>query len=490
MSGTANPRADDSGHVEQAPTPVLPTEASVRTSRRRATRQAVERLVLPPLRERARDGIWFAAVALGVYSLLIPFLGGEDTLARVLFNVARVVALLLCYRAVPPNSSESRAYAVIAVAAVVVLGTAAILADMRGDMVPLAVFAVTVVTVTGTMFPWGIRAQALITAFAAATIVAAPAFLDPATDRLLGVDGTVATFNAFAIALYISWILERSRTGLRTLVEDARRADDELEELHASLERRVAERTAELEFANRELEGFSYTVSHDLRAPLRTVGGYSQLILEERGGDLDDTSRERLTRIRAASLRMDALIDDMLILARVGRSALRTESVDLGAMAASIVEQLRVEDPSRRVEFMLGEVPRVQGDLALLRIAMDNLLRNAWKFTSHRDAASIAVSGSRIGGHVFVNVTDNGIGFDMRFRAKLFRPFERIHGDERFEGTGVGLATVARIAHRHGGRVDARGTPGEGATFSIKMPAAGPPRAAQSTVTGQSGRIA
>ncbi len=435
------------------------------------------------MRERAREGIWFAAVALGVYTLLIPILGGEDVLAKFVFNTARVAALLLCHRAIPTNATESRAYAVVTLAAGVVIGTAAILADMRGDMVPLAVFAVTVVTVTATMFPWGLRAQMLITTLAAATIVLVPAFLDPTTDRLLGVDGTVATFNAFGITMYISWILERSRRGLRTLVEGARRADNELEELQSSLERRVTERTAELEFANRELEGFSYTVSHDLRAPLRTVGGYSQLILEERGGDLDETSRERLARIRAASLRMDALIDDMLILARVGRSALRSESVDLAAMAASIVEQ-------RRVELTLGEVPKVQADLALLRIAMDNLLRNAWKFTSHRDAASIAVSGSRIGGHVFVNVADNGIGFDMRFRAKLFRPFERIHGDERFEGTGVGLATVARIAHRHGGRVDAHGVPGEGATFSITLPVAAIPRTAQPTFTGESGRIA
>jgi signal transduction histidine kinase len=167
---------------------------------------------------------------------------------------------------------------------------------------------------------------------------------------------------------------------------------------------------------------------------------------------------------------MDGLIDDMLLLARVGRNSLRYEVVDLEAIARSIGEDLAGENPDRDVEFRVGPIPPVRGDHALLRIALDNLLRNAWKFTSVREKAHVEVSGEKLGDSVVVRVKDDGIGFDPRFRSKLFQPFERIHGDERFPGTGVGLATVARIVRRHGGEVDAEGVVDRGATFSITLP--------------------
>jgi signal transduction histidine kinase len=197
------------------------------------------------------------------------------------------------------------------------------------------------------------------------------------------------------------------------------------------------------------------------------------MIAEENAGRLSETSLDHLARIRQAARRMDVVIDDMLVLARVGRSTLRLESVDLGVMARSIENELRAEHPDRDVELEVGEIPPVTGDHALLHVAMDNLLQNAWKFTTGRTPARIRISGERNGDRVTCRVSDNGIGFDPRFRSKLFRPFERIHDDPVYRGTGVGLATVARVVHRHGGEVDAEGVPGQGATFSFSLPTGG-----------------
>jgi signal transduction histidine kinase len=218
--------------------------------------------------------------------------------------------------------------------------------------------------------------------------------------------------------------------------------------------------------------GFRYTVSHDLRSPLRAIAGFSHLIQEESGHAIDEVTRDRLAKIEAATLRMDTLIDDMLVLARVSRSAVRTEAVDLAEVAREVIADLRSEHPHRQVEVRIAAIPLVTGDRGLLRIALDNLLRNAWKFTVRSDPARIEVFGGRVGPTVSCHVSDNGIGFDMQFRAKLFRPFERIHDEKDVEGTGIGLATVARIIDRLGGEVEADGRLGEGATFTFKLPAA------------------
>jgi signal transduction histidine kinase len=177
-----------------------------------------------------------------------------------------------------------------------------------------------------------------------------------------------------------------------------------------------------------------------------------------------------LGKIRAASRRMDGLIDDMLRLSRVSRGALRYETVDLAGLARTIADDLAAENPERDVEFLINGVPPVSGDLALLRIAMENLLTNAWKFTGTRQSGRIAVSGNIADGNVIVTVEDNGIGFDPRFQRKLFHPFERIHDQPQFQGSGVGLATVARIVRRHGGSVDAEGAPDKGAKFQMQLP--------------------
>jgi light-regulated signal transduction histidine kinase (bacteriophytochrome) len=229
----------------------------------------------------------------------------------------------------------------------------------------------------------------------------------------------------------------------------------------------------ELEAANKELEAFSYSVSHDLRAPLRTIDGFSQILLEDYASELDDEGDDYLGRVRAASQHMGHLIDDLLDLSRVSRRPLRRELVDLSSVAADIVEDFRKSEPEREVEFVTEDGITAWGDANLLRVALENLLGNAWKFTSKEPHPRIEFGisshkeGSSSSPEYFVS--DNGAGFDARYSDKLFGAFQRLHGAEEFEGTGIGLATVARIVHRHGGRVWARGEVGEGATFFFTL---------------------
>jgi light-regulated signal transduction histidine kinase (bacteriophytochrome) len=231
----------------------------------------------------------------------------------------------------------------------------------------------------------------------------------------------------------------------------------------------VADRTTQLEAANRELEAFSYSVSHDLRAPLRGIDGFSQALLEDYSEQLDDHGRDYLRRVRAATQRMSGLIDDLLNLSRITRSELRREAVDLSALVRSIAEQLRQAQPERHVEFRIADGLTAQGDPRLLRIALENLLGNAWKFTAKTADAVVEFGLTRAGGDDVYFVRDNGAGFDMAYAGKLFGAFQRLHDVREFEGTGIGLATVQRIVRRHGGDVRAEGEPERGATFFFTL---------------------
>jgi signal transduction histidine kinase len=249
----------------------------------------------------------------------------------------------------------------------------------------------------------------------------------------------------------ISWMLVRSRVL-------AERASKDLEDANR-----------ELEGTNRELEAFSYSVSHDLRAPLRTIDGFSQILQEDYEDRLDEEGVDYLGRVRAASKHMAGLIDDLLDLSRVGRRPLSRERVDLSGLVAGIVEDLRVSDPERKMEFVTEENVAAWADVGLLRVALENLLGNAWKFTSREPEARIEFGVQEDAGRPVYYVRDNGAGFNQAYSDKLFGAFQRLHGQEEFEGTGIGLATVARIIHRHGGRVWAEGRVGEGATFYFTL---------------------
>jgi light-regulated signal transduction histidine kinase (bacteriophytochrome) len=234
--------------------------------------------------------------------------------------------------------------------------------------------------------------------------------------------------------------------------------------------RELQQTTTQLEAANQELEAFAYSVSHDLRAPLRAIDGFSQAIEEDYHDKLDDEGRQYLSRVRRASQRMGSLIDDMLQLSRLSRSHMHIETVDLSSMAADILRELQETQPQRQVQWQIQPDIRVSADRHLVRAALTNLLSNAWKFTSRLDLARITFGARREDGDTVCFVQDNGAGFDMTFADKLFGAFQRLHGQEEFSGSGIGLATVKRIIHRHGGQVWATGEPDKGATFYFRLP--------------------
>jgi len=248
-------------------------------------------------------------------------------------------------------------------------------------------------------------------------------------------------------------------------ISKRRSAEREIRNYRDNLEKLVAERTE-------ALESFSYSVSHDLRSPLRSINGFSQLLLEDQDECLNEDGREYLTRIMAASRRMGQLIDDLLHLSRLSRHDMKIEEVDLSQLAMEVVESLKHQAPDRTVDVIVRPAMSVTGDPGLLRIMLENLLGNAWKYTSKRDDARIEFGRKVIDGQTGYYVSDNGVGFDMEYADKLFGAFQRLHGDE-FEGTGIGLVIVQRIVRRHGGSIRAEGARGEGATFYFTLGAAG-----------------
>jgi PAS domain S-box-containing protein len=257
---------------------------------------------------------------------------------------------------------------------------------------------------------------------------------------------------------------------------EIQRLDKEAEimRLNADLERRVAERTTELTAANRELEAFSYSVSHDLRAPLRSIDGFALALIEDHGDALAPSARQYIDIVRQESQRMGQLIDDLLGLARLSRGSLNRGPVDVSAIAADIVAELRRRHGARTVRVVVAPGMRLHGDANLLRIALENLIGNAWKFTGRRADAHIEIAMRADGPHRSITIADNGAGFDPRLAAKLFQPFARLHAASEYEGTGIGLATVARIVKRHGGSVRAESQPDAGATFTCTLPSSEP----------------
>jgi PAS domain S-box-containing protein len=252
-------------------------------------------------------------------------------------------------------------------------------------------------------------------------------------------------------------------------VTERRETEEALQQLAQELEQRVVDRTADLTAANEELEAFAYSVSHDLRAPLRGIDGFSQALLEEYSAGLDATGRDYLARVRAGSQRMGHLIDDILSLSRVSRAELLREDLDLSALVSEIASELRERHPEREVELVIPDAITASGDVRFVRIALENLLSNAFKFTARRPTARIEFGRELHDGVAVYFVRDDGVGFDMAYADQLFVPFHRLHAAADFPGSGIGLVMVRRIARRHGGRAWAQGEVGRGATVYFTL---------------------
>jgi signal transduction histidine kinase len=402
-----------------------------------------------------------AFVLLGTSLLLVRKDGARLRLARALALAALVIGALALagylYRVSPLFAVAKRTgMALPAAVGLVVLATGVLLARPDRGTVALLAGDGSGGALARRLLPLAAGVPVLLAIPAQAGVVSG--HLDQAYASALVTVGLTAV---------LAWVVASAARSVEARDAARREREREIERLNAQLELRAVERSA----VNRELEAFCYSVSHDLRAPLRSIDGFGQALLEDCAAALPPQGHEHVRRIRAASQRMGKLIDDLLHLSRVTRTELRRERVDLSALAREIAAELSQGAPERRVTFEIEDGLAAEGDPGLLRVVLENLLGNAWKFTAKHASARIAVGRTVRDGQPALFVADDGAGFDMAYAKKLFGAFQRLHGMSEFAGTGIGLATVQRVVRRHGGEIWADAGVERGATFTFTLPA-------------------
>jgi len=383
--------------------------------------------------------------------------------------LALAVVQLAMFRVVRRDMPTSRLERIVLADTAAACAVTAWLGIASGRTTGSDFFLLGVAINTAAILPWGPRSQAKLGVIAVAAIVANGYGVNGALYDSVDFRTFVPAVVLIGASIYTSYMLESARLQSARADLLRERAEAETRELNAVLERRVVERTAELQAANDELEAFAYSVSHDLRAPLRAMDGLSEALLEDYSGNLDDEAKDYLLRIRSEAGRLGDLVDDLLRLSRVTRAVMQRADVDLTALASTVAERLRSARPDRDVRFTIAAGLREHCDASLIRVLLENVLGNAFKFTQKNPRALIEFGcEQRNGDRVYV-VRDNGVGFDMAHVGKVFEAFERLHSSNDFEGTGIGLTTADRIVRRHGGTITAEAEPGKGATFRFTL---------------------
>ena len=397
------------------------------------------------------------------------FAQGDSDPTHFAFQTLQLVGLLLVYLLTlrQPRWIGTTALAAATVSWVYVTTAAAgvVVGEYAAPRLLFGAFAIS----SAALLPWGVAPQALTSLVGMGAVltnvyVVLGGFADES-----GYDPLIAVAAGMAGAVVVAWQLERQR--VKQIANELRRehAEAELRRLNATLERRVDERTSALEAANRELESFSYAVSHDLRQPLRSVNGFTQTLREDFGDKIGERGLHYTNNVLAAVARMDKLITGLLELGRIGRRSLQPEHVNMTEVASGVLEELRREDGEREIEIEVDPELRAEGDPELLRIVAQNLIGNAWKYTRSTAAARIEIGKTEKDDRTVYFVRDDGVGFDMTEADALFTPFKRLRDAEGFPGSGVGLATVQRIINRHGGHIWAEAEPAAGATFYFTL---------------------
>lgn len=451
----------------------------------------LERWLLPTVADRGRLGILLLMAA-----CFFPLVADHvaDTPNGAMMSRIELVRLLL-FGAIAaylrPSRDEDAASKATLAGIATMAATAAWVAVLREDAGPYMIVTVGLALGCSVGLPWNLRYQAAAAAVLASGLGVAFAAMSAGHWSAATTNSVFAYLMSMIASVFVASLHGQQRRATSEALDRTVEAGDALRELNERLEQRVAERTEslaeanrelaaanvrlattnrDLEAAYRELEGFTHSVSHDLRVPLRVINGLSRLALEEHGDALGDTGRGYLRRIGEAAIGLGEIGDDLLTLARVTRVPVVAEDVDLAALAREVAAERRGAEPDRNVRVHVDDHILAHGDPALLRIVLEQLLANAWKFTRSRAAAEIRVELVEEGGQAGFLVRDNGVGFDPEFAGKLFGRFERIHDDAEVEGRGIGLAIAQRIVSRHGGRIRAEGRSDHGATFLVTLP--------------------